>query len=631
MITLRRLHLTALFLFPAVMYAAGWQQSDSLKMLIKNNQVKDERHLYEICCTIAQESADADEILHYSNEAIRLAEKLDINPARPYLFKGVSYLNTGKLALALEYFTKSANEYIRSNTQTGLASAYLYIAEAYSMQDNHNNERFYLKKAIDIFRAEGDSVNMATALHNLGYASYNMGQYDTALVLFQHTGDIYMRLGYEMEYAYCIGNSGLVYSRLNELEKAEDNLLNAIEQLNRLGDEYAVPEYMIEYAAILQQQGNLSKAVEVAGQSYAIASGNNHIELMRDAAYRLSKLYVDMGKYDSACRFQELFISYNDSVMNYRNIQQMADLRTEFEVAQKQSEVDVLEKNRIILRIVIISLITILLLAGGLILLYYINLKKLRKLTADLEERQLQLEEQREELKELNRIKDKFFSVISHDLRSPISSIGGISHMIKESQEQNNMAMLTEITGYIDQTVFSLTGLLENLLNWAQSQQGKFPYSEERLDLNEITGEVVKLFASVSLVKNIQVKLKLKPGLVMKGDRNSLMMIMRNLLSNAIKFTPQGGMVTIAGENTVDGWVKITVTDSGIGIPEERIPWLFEFRENKSTYGTEREKGVGLGLTLVGEFVKLNKGTIEVKSIVGKGTGFTLLFPACKD
>ncbi|MBN1414973.1 MAG: tetratricopeptide repeat-containing sensor histidine kinase, partial [Bacteroidales bacterium] len=630
MITLLRLSIILIFLSQATIFAADWQQSDSLKGLIASNAVKDDQQFYNICCAIAEESADADEILHFSNEAIRLAEKLNINPARPYLLKGVSYLNTGKLALALEYFTKSANEYIRSKTQTGLASAYLYIAEAYSMQDNHNNEKLYLKKAIDIFRDEGDSVSMATALHNLGYASYNMGQYDTALVIFQHTGDIYKRLGHSMEYAYCIGNSGLVYSRMNELGKAEHNLLYAIEQLNRLGDEYAVPEYMIEYAAILQQKGQLSKAIEVAGQSYAMASENDHIELMRDAAYRLSRLYMDMGKYDSACHFQELFISYNDSVKNYRNVQQMADLRTEFEVAQKQSEVDVLEKNRIILRIIIISLITILLLAGGLILLYYINLKKLRRLTSDLEERQRQLEEQREELKELNRIKDKFFSVISHDLRSPISSIGGISHLIKESLEQNNLAMLTEITGYIDQTVFSLTGLLENLLNWAQSQQGKFPYSEEKLDLREIIGGVVKLFASVSLVKNIQVKLKIKPGLLIRGDRNSLMMIIRNLLSNAIKFTPQGGMITITGDLAEDGGVKIAVTDSGIGIPEERIPWLFEFRENKSTYGTEKEKGVGLGLTLVNEFVKLNKGTIEVNSTVGKGTIFTLLFPVYK-
>jgi two-component system, NtrC family, sensor kinase len=286
-----------------------------------------------------------------------------------------------------------------------------------------------------------------------------------------------------------------------------------------------------------------------------------------------------------------------------------------------------LQKNRVIQRIVIGGLILILLLAMGLVGLYYYNLKRLQKLTAALDERRLLLEKQSTELKELNRIKDKFFSVISHDLRGPISSIAGISYMINESVENNNPALLHEITEYIDQTVFSLTALLENLLNWAQNQQGKFPYHEENIDTKVTIQEVVKLFSTIALLKNIRITLKIKPKLIIPGDRNSMMMILRNLLSNALKFTHKGGEVSIATGITPDGRAEIVVSDNGTGIPAEKIPWIFDFRENKSTYGTEKEKGIGLGLNLIHEFVIMNKGTIEVKSTVGVGTSFIMRFP----
>jgi two-component system NtrC family sensor kinase len=199
--------------------------------------------------------------------------------------------------------------------------------------------------------------------------------------------------------------------------------------------------------------------------------------------------------------------------------------------------------------------------------------------------------------------------------------------MINESVENNNPALLHEITEYIDQTVFSLTALLENLLNWAQNQQGKFPFQEENIDTKATIQEVVRLFSTIALLKDIRIKLKVKPKIFIPGDRNSMMMIIRNLISNALKFTHKGGTVSISTDVTPDGRAEIVVSDNGIGIPADKIPWLFDFKENKSTYGTEKEKGIGLGLNLIYEFVKMNKGTIEVKSTVGTGTSFILRFP----
>ncbi len=606
--------------------AAG-SSTDSLLYILHHDIIKEDTNKYKLLCRIASGSADAGIILEYSEQAIRLAEKLNISPVQPIVFKGIGYINSGKLAPALECFLKAANLYKEQHNDKGLATVYLYISEAYNLQENHDNEKYYLKNAIEIFRKEKDSINLASALHNLGYTDYSMGQYDTALILFSKTGEIYQKLGYVTQYAYCLGNSGLVYSRQSRYEKAEECLLRAIEILTRQGDEYAVTQYMIEYAGILQHKGEIKKALSCATRSFQYAVKNNIIEYTRDAAFRLAQLYQVSGRFDSAYHFQSMYINANDSIKSFKNIQKMADLRTEFEVAKKQAEVDVLQKNRVIQRIVIGSLILILLLAVGLVMMYYYSLKRSQKLTSALHERRILLEKQSTELKELNRIKDKFFSVISHDLRGPISSIAGISYMINESVENDNPALLHEITNYIDQTVFSLTGLLENLLNWAQNQQGKFPYHEENIDTKAIIQEVIKLFSTLALLKNIRIEMKLKPRLFILGDRNSMMMILRNLISNALKFTHKNGMVMITTSISDDQRAEIVVSDNGIGIPAEKIPGLFDFRENKSTYGTEKEKGIGLGLTLIDEFVKMNKGSIDVISAVGKGTRFILQFP----
>lgn len=376
------------------------QSTDSLLYLLNNDLVKDDADKYDLLCKIASNLTDADSKLQYSELAIILAEKLNLNPAQPFVYKGIGYLSSGNLASALECFVKAANYYKAAKSNKGLANTYLYIAETYNLQENHNNEKYYLKNAIEIYRKEKDSINLALALHNLGYANYSMGHYDTALIIFSTTSKIFQKLGHLNEYAYCLGNSGLAYSRLSDFDKAEDYLLRAIEILTKQGDERPVTQYMIEYAGILQHKGEIKKAIACATLSFGSAIKNGFKEYERDAAYRLAKLYQVSGKYDSAYYYQSLYINANDSIKSVKNIQKMADLRTEFEVTKKQAEVDVLQKNKIIQLIVIVALVLILLLAIGLILLYYYSLKRSQRLIAALDERRILLEKQSQELKE---------------------------------------------------------------------------------------------------------------------------------------------------------------------------------------------------------------------------------------
>jgi serine phosphatase RsbU (regulator of sigma subunit)/Tfp pilus assembly protein PilF len=413
--------LVALFIAINSLNSVKGQAADSLLYLLNHGLVNEDSNKFKLLCEIATRSTDADTILKYSEQAIKLAEKLNVNPARPTVLKGSVYLYAGKLASALECFVKAADYYKQDHNNIGMGIVYIYISEVYNQQENPDNAKYYLKNAIEIFRKENDSIYLASAYHDLGYVNYRIGQYDTALIIFSKTSEIYQRLGYLTEYAVCLGNSGLTYSRQSEFQKAEDYLLRAIDILTKQaekGDERAVTEYLIEYADILQHKGEIKKAIATATESFDKASKNSLLEFERDAAFRLSKLYQISGKYDSAYHFQSIYINANDSIKSVKNIQKMADLRTEFEVAKKQVEVDVLKKNKLIQIIVIFGLVLILFLAIGLILVYYYSLKRSKRLSAALDERRILLEKQGKELKEqreeLRQQKEEIISSINY-------------------------------------------------------------------------------------------------------------------------------------------------------------------------------------------------------------------------
>jgi len=270
--------LISIFLAINTLRVVNCQPSDSILYLINHGRIKDDIKKFNLLCRLASNSVDPDTILKYSDQAIVLAEKLNIIPSQAYVYKGFGYLNSGKLAAALECFMKAAGYYEADKSKVGLAATYTYISEAYHQQENYDNARHYLKSAVEIFREEKDTIRLASALHNLGYTNYSMGQYDTALVLYSETSEIYRNLGYQSEYAFCIGNSGLVYSRISDYRKAEEFLLRAIEMLNNQGDERAVTQFIIEYAGILQHKGKINEGIATAKSGFDKAKKNKKDE-----------------------------------------------------------------------------------------------------------------------------------------------------------------------------------------------------------------------------------------------------------------------------------------------------------------------------------------------------------------
>ncbi len=239
---------------------------------------------------------------------------------------------------------------------------------------------------------------------------------------------------------------------------------------------------------------------------------------------------------------------------------------------------------------------------------------------------EVQLQEYAEKLKELVATKDKFFSIIAHDLKSPFNSIIGLSEIIKNDAKHLDIAAIEQYAGIIHSTSNNTFKLLENLLDWARIQQSQMPFQPVSLVLKTLTNEVLEFLIEKANSKMIAIINYIPDNLIVMADKNMIRTILRNLISNALKFTSKNGKVEIKAlycENKVE----ISVEDTGIGIKQEDIDKIFKIGSSFSKRGTENEKGTGLGLLLCKEFVEEHGGEIWVESEEGKGSSFKFSIP----
>jgi signal transduction histidine kinase/ligand-binding sensor domain-containing protein len=256
--------------------------------------------------------------------------------------------------------------------------------------------------------------------------------------------------------------------------------------------------------------------------------------------------------------------------------------------------------------------------------------KELRNTQALLEdkvnERTEKLEIANTQLKATNATKDKFLSIIAHDLKSPFVGLLGYSELLKNEVDSIPKEKIIEYSESLHKNIKNTYNLLENLLNWASLQTGRMIFNPERIDLYLEVKRILEIFETNSKTKNISLLNEIKLNTYVDADKNMLRTVLYNLISNAIKFTGAGGEVKISAK-IINGQIEISVSDNGVGIPEENLKMLFKLDSNISTKGTANEKGTGLGLLLCKEMLEKHKGTIIADSVEGKGTTFRVVFP----
>lgn len=235
-----------------------------------------------------------------------------------------------------------------------------------------------------------------------------------------------------------------------------------------------------------------------------------------------------------------------------------------------------------------------------------------------------------EKLTVMNDEKDRLMQIVSHDLRSPLGGIKGLSEILQNGAEAEMPELVREFSEIIVQTSDTLLNLVNDLLDLAKIESGKQRLNIDDFDIASVLQNAVRLQEKVAISKGLQLVFQHslpQVPFVITGDEPKITQVINNLLSNAIKFTPKGGSVDLSLSSLSDTQICIVVKDTGIGIPSEHLPKVFEKFGNHQRSGTSGEKGTGLGMTIVKTFVELHNGTIVVESEQGVGTRFTIVLP----
>ncbi len=237
------------------------------------------------------------------------------------------------------------------------------------------------------------------------------------------------------------------------------------------------------------------------------------------------------------------------------------------------------------------------------------------------------LEINNEKLREINANKDKFFSIIAHDLRAPFHGILGFSEVLETEIEELDEKGIRDIAGYLRSTAHATFRLLENLLQWAMSEGGALVHHPQEVQVEQVFQTIFEILGAMAQKKNIMLHSDVCPELHCFVDINMMTSVLQNLCSNALKFTRSGGHVYLSAHRS-GSEVYITVRDTGIGMTKEQIDDFFSRQQPRSLKGTDGEKGTGLGLLLCRQFVEKNNGKMLIESKIDEGTTFTITLPS---
>lgn len=412
------------YFIPQLVIGQDQKIADSLATIYHEDRLTGTDKLELLRNLSFNELNDSELSLKYAEELIALSEleKNNLYLYRGYLRKGKNYEKTGDLDLALEAYFKGAKAAVDANYIEGEGSAYMSVADVYSVMGSSDNAELYYTKSIQILRNTNDSISLATALLNAGDEFFNNAKFEDALRYFEESGRIFKNVNYSIGTAYNLGNTGMVYAEQGKDILAMENINEAIDVLEELEDYYPISVYLTYMSDIYLRQNDFTTALSYANRSLELATTYGLKEQISDANLQLSKLYEHAGNLEESFNYYRNYISYRDSVRNIKAVQQMADLRTDYEVSQKQSEVNLLNQKRKNQRIINISAaitsVLIILLAIGIYRRYVFTKKTNIIIEAEKNRSETLLlnilpEETARELKQRGKVQSKKFESVT--------------------------------------------------------------------------------------------------------------------------------------------------------------------------------------------------------------------------
>jgi signal transduction histidine kinase len=510
-------------------------------------------------------------------------------------------------------------------------------ARSYIQLEDHEKAELCLKNSLKNAKIYDQEEIIAETNMMFGDLYKEVFNHEMALQHYQKAHEAFVKLKKDIHVAIALFKIGNTYFSLDMLDESFRYHLNALAIRNRIKDRTGLAESYNEIGHICIENGEYMRAINNLKLGLANAELLNSNILMQRSFDYLSLAYMGIEDYRNAAIFQNKYSSISDLIYSEASERKIQELSAQNEIEHRELLIKNLqeiseekEKQLAASKKFNITLILLLVVTAISVFFFIRSYREKRRINRELQEINDKVIKQNEALSELNSTKDKFFSIIGHDLKGPLNSLTAFSQLLI-----NHTASLTEeeirtIARDLDKSLKNLYELLENLLGWARSQTGKLEFVAEDFRISEVIKENIRLLSKAALNKQIKIEMMVDDALVIHADLNSIKTVIRNLLSNAIKFTPKGGVISIY----VDEWkdsVEIGIHDTGVGMSKEIQEKIFDISAKHTTLGTNKEKGTGLGLILCKEFIERNNGVLSVESEENIGSTFKFRLPKTKD
>jgi signal transduction histidine kinase/Tfp pilus assembly protein PilF len=542
------------------------------------------------------------------------------------------YDATGNFDLAVDYYMDALKIFERLGEMNEVATLYNNIGTISYTTDKFDKSIEYFKKALQISKELGNDPAMVMAMINLGNGYKKNQQFDEAEKILQDAILLSSEAKLNHELTRATLNLGTVYYQLKDYTNAHSHFLQAynlsVQQGLIIGKLYAG----INLAQTEIRLGNLESAGERLKVTEQIIIDQNYDSFKEDLFMVKSEMEEAKGNFQQAIHYFKLFKAFKDSVSEAKNVARMEELLVKYETEKKSLENQQLRDKNIIQKktiqnqqLLVGLLVAIFLLFAGHLITIIISRKKLARVNKQLTGLNSQLNQKRMHLAEANETKDRLFSIIAHDLRSPFNSLLGFLELLVEDFDSFDDDEKLEIIESVNKQAVTTFGLLENLLQWSMSQRGLFQVNMKIRPLFPIIASQLEELVSRAEAKKLIIENNVSPEIEALVDKEMTQTIFRNLINNSIKFTGQGGKITITAI-TQNELTILNISDTGIGMSDEIANRLFSDHYPESRQGTESEKGTGLGLMIVKDFIEKQNAQIKVQSKTGEGSTFTILF-----
>ncbi|MEL0650495.1 ATP-binding protein [Algibacter sp. TI.3.09] len=608
-----------------------------------------------------------DSLLIISNQTIELSKAIKYakGETEGYIVKGGYYSDIGEQDEAIFYFIKAnlkaraindislilfsyselAKEYMYKDEYakslktflTGIEIAkenkndkwlpvlYINISVLYSLQKEYDQPIFFLKKALEVNERNDDQKLTGIILSNLAFTYIEIDDVEKANAPINKAINIFEALEMNSWLTYVYEIKGTIFLKKNEYDNALF-WLNKSEVLHKNIDQtrYKIPLYLLlskAYYGLKNNEIAASYAVKALEISKDLNNLENRDEILK-VLYEIKKADEDFGQ---ALTYLEEFKAISDTINKNNNIKELSILKSNLEFEQeKEKYISDSEQKNLLQRSYIYFSILIILAFTIIIVILKRNNKIQNSLNQKLIENTHALKKNEIHLNGANNTKIRLFSIIAHDLKGPINSFKSLLDLFNNSKVSQTEFM--HFMPQIGENIESIAFTLNNLLTWGQSQMNGLSTKPDFIPVNRLVDDSLRLLSKQAEGKSISTINNIESHVITWCDIDQIDIVIRNLISNAVKFTRAHGTITVSAIEQEEFW-QIQVKDNGVGMSDDVRTNIFSEKETSTTYGTQNEKGTGLGLRVCKEMVENNGGTIWVESEIEKGSTFYFTLP----